>query len=152
MWYLKGGCSPFLSRLYWDPSRGHVTVKDRIHISSKMNHLKPKHFLASHFKHSFLFFPYIVKKFISAVKLDIFKTRVYGDGGSSWNCNTASYLFVMPEMITFCWPTPSSLITFLQTRVSCFSTGAQKSLDHSSIVCKPNKTPCIHRISCICLQ
>lgn len=120
-----------------------------IHISSKMNRLKPKHFF---------FFPYIVKKFISAVKLDILKLEFieidsFFGVGLKWQlmklqhcklpfCNTREYHLLC---------TPSSLITFLQNRVSCFSAGGQKSLEHSSIVCKPNKTPCIHR-SCICLQ
>lgn len=88
-----------------------------------------------------------------------FKTRVYwnwlffflelASSGSSWNCNTASYLFVIPENITF-WARHPALSPFCRI-VSCFSAGGQKSLEHSSIVCKPNKTPCIHR-SCICLQ
>lgn len=120
-----------------------------IHISSKMNRLKPKHFF---------FFPYIVKKFISPVKLDILKLEFIeidsfflelASSGSSWNCNTASYLFVIPENITF-WARHPALSPFCRI-VSCFSAGGQKSLEHSSIVCKPNKTPCIHR-SCICLQ
>lgn len=120
-----------------------------IHISSKMNRLKPKHFF---------FFPNIVKKFISPVKLDILKLEFIeidsfflelASSGSSWNCNTASYLFVIPENITF-WARHPALSPFCRI-VSCFSAGGQKSLEHSSIVCKPNKTPCIHR-SCICLQ
>lgn len=93
-----------------------------------------------------LFPPLHCKEVYFCSEVGHFKTRVYWD----WLlmklqhcklplCNTREYHIL-------CTSSPFCRI------VSCFSAGGQKSLEHSSIVCKPNKTPCIHRISCISLQ